>query len=1304
MPHGQCYLWDSGLIWLHAISDTVIGIAYYSIPIMLVYFISQRQDIPFKRIFWMFGAFIAFCGTVHLIEVWTLWHPAYWLSGSLKAITAIISLYTALELYPLIPLALALPSPAELKAINKALESEITEHQQTEIALRKSESCYRGIVEDQTELICRFDSGGIISFVNDAYCRYFEQKPEELIGISFYQFLPSFEVVTLQQLLNTLTPEQPVVTNEQIIEMPNGEQKWHEWTNRAIFDEYDNLVEYQAVGRDITAVREHERRFQAIFNQTFQFIGLLNPDGTILEANQTFLNFTGVKHEDIVGKFFWEVEWWLAMEDRQYARDIETKHRLAQAQIRQAIFKALRGEFVRYEMMVVGINKQVITIDFSLKPVFDELGQVVLLIPEGRDITDRKYAEQQLSLLNAELEQRVIEQTVQLRLANQALKNRIRQQQVVAQISQKALSGTEISLLMEEIAEVIAQILGVEYSKILQLLPDGNSLLLLAGVGWAKELIGHAIVDAGSNSQAGYILNSLEPVIVDDLSTETRFKSCDLLREHGIISGMSVVIPGSDKPYGVIGVYTKMRWWFTEDDIYFLQAVANVLGTAIERQQTQDALKSSEENFRQIAENIREVFWMGNLDRSELIYVSPGFEYIWGRTVEDLYEQPQIITDTIHPSDRDLFLASIEKQRLGEFTNDEYRIVRPDGEIRWIWTRAFPVRNEAGEIYRTAGISEDITQRKHMELALFQEKELAQITLKSIGDGVITTDENGNVDYLNPIAEKMTGWQLAAAKGLPLTEIFQIINEVNRTPMENPVDIVFREQCIVGTSSQNLLVARDGQEYAIEDSAAPIKTEDDRILGAVLVFRDVTEKRRLANQICWQAQHDPLTGLLNRREFELHLENSLVGVKENNQEHTLAYIDLDRFKIVNDTCGHRAGDELLRQVTSLLQSQCRKVDILARIGGDEFGLLLLQCNINNAQIVVQQLIESIQKYRFVWEDKTFNIGVSIGTIAIHQESLNQVDVVEDINWLLSAADAACYIAKNRGRNRFHVYESDDLDVKQQKNNLHWVTKIHQACEENLFCLYYQPVAPLSNSHLTRFHYEILLRLRDETDNLIPPMAFLPAAERYNLMPMIDRWVIQNFFSYLSQAQGEWQPSFEDMETKELFRNNTTTIANTMYAINISGATVNDRQFIAFLQEQFEKFDISPEAICFEITETVAIANLSQAAKLIRQLKDVGCYFALDDFGSGVSSFTYLKNLPVDYLKIDGSFVKDIVDDPLDYAIVEGMNHIGHVMGLKTIAEFASNRAILDKIKAIGVDYGQGYGIAYPQPLIKIEGD
>ncbi|MGK7920115.1 MAG: PAS domain S-box protein [Trichodesmium sp.] len=1298
MPHGQCYLWESGLVWLHASSDILTGIAYYSIPIMLVYFVWPRQDIPFRSIFWMFGAFIASCGTVHFLEVWTLWHPAYWVSGSIKAITAIISIFTAWEMYRLIPQGLELLTPAKLRAINQTLELEIKERQEIEFALRNTQNRYRAIVEDQTELICRFHPGGILTFVNNAYCRYFNTTPEELIGVSFYEFLSSFEALKLQQLLETLTPEKPVVVNEQILEMSSGETIKQEWTNRAIFDQDHNLIEYQAVGRDITAIRKTEKRFQAIFNKTFQFIGLLKPDGIVLEANQTFLDFTGLKSEDIVGQIFWDSEWFLATDNDQHPiKDIATQNRIAQEKIRLAIAQAAKGEFVRYEILVVGKGKQVITIDFSIKPVFDEFGQAIFLITEGHDITDRKYAEKQLTLLNTKLEERVSEQTAQLQLINQGLKNRIRQQRVLADITQKALSGTDVSVLMQEVVEVIAQILDVEYTKILELLPDGKTLLLKAGVGWQEGLVGNATVDVSIDSLAGYTLSSSEPVVIDNLRRETRFTGPQLLYDHEIFSGISVVIPARQRPYGVIGAYTNMRWWFTQDDVYFLQTIANILGTAIERQTTGNALKASEENFRQIAENIREVFWINDRQKNKLIYVSPAFEEIWGFSLKNFSDLQARIIDTIHPLDRDRYMAILEQQRRGEFTDDEYRIFRPDGEVRWIWERAFPVHKETGEIYRTAGISEDITERKQMELDLFQEKELAQITLKSIGDAVITTDENGNVNYLNPIAEQLTGWELAAAQGLPLNQIFQIIDEVERTPIQNPVDRVFREGKRAELRNKTLLLARDGQEYAIEDSAAPIKTEDNQILGAVLVFRDVTDERQLVSQISWQAQHDPLTGLFNRREFEKYLDNSFVAVNKYAQEHTLAYIDLDRFKIVNDTCGHKAGDELLRQVSNLLISGCRKADILARIGGDEFALLLVQCTINNAQQVVEQLIESINQFRFFWDGKSFTIGMSVGLVSINRETLNNPGG-HDSNLALSAADAACYMAKNRGRNRFHVYQINDPDVQQQQNTLHWATKIHQACAENLFCLYYQPVLALADSQMTKFYYEILLRLPDDTGELIPPMAFLPAAERYNLMPMIDRWVITNFFSYLSQVKGQWQPDFQDTNSQELFKYLISQKKDSIYAINLSEATVNDDQFLDFLQAQFAQFNVSPENICFEITETVAIANLPHVAKLIRQLKDLGCRFALQDFGSRVSPFTYLKNLPVDYLKIDGSFVQDIAADPIDHAIVEGMKNIGHVMGLETIAGFVSDGAILEQVKAIGINYAQGYGVAVPQPL------
>ena len=570
-----------------------------------------------------------------------------------------------------------------------------------------------------------------------------------------------------------------------------------------------------------------------------------------------------------------------------------------------------------------------------------------------------------------------------------------------------------------------------------------------------------------------------------------------------------------------------------------------------------------------------------------------------------------------------------------------------------------------------------MTALQTSQQALFYEKEKAQVTLESIGDAVITTDAFGRIEFLNPVAEKLTGWQLKEARGKPLTEVFQIINERNRKQIVNPVEKVLKYDRVVDVSKETILIARNGTEIAIDNSAAPIRSPDGQTIGAVLVFRDVTPERNLTRELSWQASHDSLTGLVNRREFERQVEQALLNAKTSDREHTLCYLDLDQFKIVNDTCGHIAGDQLLREITTLLKSRMRPSDTIARLGGDEFGLLLYNCSLNEGIKIAEKLHQSMQKFRFGWQDKTFTVGVSIGLAAINTES-------QSLTSVLSAADAACYAAKNKGRDRIQVYQADDIELAQQQGEMQWVARINKAFEENRFRLYYQKIVPIDSGSENSNHYEVLLRMIDESGNLVSPMAFIPAAERYNLMPTIDRWVISTLFA----AQAEHLRA-----TSHLYNPN-----QYMYAINLSGASINDEHFIDFLHQQFLLHQIPPEIICFEITETVAIVNLNKATKFIHSLKKIGCRFALDDFGSGMSSFAYLKTLPVDYLKIDGGFVKDIVGDRIAGAMVEAINRIGQVMGIKTIAEFVENDDILEKVKILGVNYAQGYGIAKPQPF------
>ena len=480
---------------------------------------------------------------------------------------------------------------------------------------------------------------------------------------------------------------------------------------------------------------------------------------------------------------------------------------------------------------------------------------------------------------------------------------------------------------------------------------------------------------------------------------------------------------------------------------------------------------------------------------------------------------------------------------------------------------------------------------------------------------------------------------------------------------------------------------KNGSLIGVEVSANLISYEEREAL--CIVIRDITERKRAEEalreserRLSWQASHDSLTELTNRREFEQLLEQAILSAKTSDHQHVLCYLDLDQFKIINDTCGHVAGDTLLRQISTLFQSQLRQTDVLARLGGDEFGLLLYQCQLEKAVQITNLLREQIREFRLTWQNKTFSVGVSIGLVVINADSPSSANV-------LSAADAACYAAKNKGRDRVHIYQLNDTELAQQRGEMQWVSRIPKALEENRFRLYYQRIVPVEPSTTKCEHCEVLLRLEDESGDIISPMAFIPAAERYNFMHLIDRWVISTLFAHLRKQH-------QETGDYSLAQNSPGILA--MYGINLSGASINDEQFIDFLQSQFALYRISPSLICFEITETVAITNLGKAAEFISKLQALGCYFALDDFGSGMSSFAYLKNLPVNYLKIDGVFIKDIVSDEIASSMVEAIARIASVMKIQTIAEFVENDAILNKLKALGIDYAQGYGIGKPCPF------
>ncbi len=567
-------------------------------------------------------------------------------------------------------------------------------------------------------------------------------------------------------------------------------------------------------------------------------------------------------------------------------------------------------------------------------------------------------------------------------------------------------------------------------------------------------------------------------------------------------------------------------------------------------------------------------------------------------------------------------------------------------------------------------IEDRIEALQRSERALHQEKERAEVTLHAIADGVITTDVQGLVTYMNPVAEQLTGHDLASARGKVLEQIYRVVDEQTGQPLANCLRLCLAENATVSGMVRAQLLGADGSLHAIEETASPLHDPQGRPMGAVLVVRDVTQAREIARRLEYQASHDTLTGLVNRREFERHLEQAFASARSEGRSHVFCYMDLDQFKVVNDTCGHGAGDRLLVELTRLIRSKVREQDVLGRLGGDEFGLLLHDVDLERAASCAAEVRDCIRNYRFQADGHSFQVGVSIGVVAIRPDSGSVAEI-------LTAADVACYVAKDKGRNEIHVSRLNDVEQARRHMEMHWSARLPAALREDRFVLHHQKILPLSDDPDLSPRCELLVRMVETDGSLVLPGKLIPAAERFRQMPEIDRWVVHHALSLIAAAPAE------------LF---------SCYAINLSGQSLGQPELLDFVKREILRSGVEPRRLAFEVTETAAIRNIGHAHQFIVELKKLGCQFALDDFGSGLSSFGYLKNLPVDYLKIDGSFVRNMLTDRHDHSIVVAIAQIAHTLGIRCVAEFVGDAQTVIALKEIGVDYGQGFYLHVPEPL------
>jgi len=654
-----------------------------------------------------------------------------------------------------------------------------------------------------------------------------------------------------------------------------------------------------------------------------------------------------------------------------------------------------------------------------------------------------------------------------------------------------------------------------------------------------------------------------------------------------------------------------------------------------------------------------------------ILFANPAAGELFGVDAATLVGKP--IADLMRPAYRALMRKHIADHLEASDPLQPVEVQLISDDDRGLWVELYSKRLVFQGKNAFLTVAHDITHRKSLEASLGRGKLQARITLESIGEGVITTDLNGTIDYMNEAAEQLLGGTRSAGLGKRLLDLLTLVDEVDRSSLGDPVAKCLSERKRINLGRRALLLSKQAErEFSTELTASPIRGPDGEIAGCVVIFHDVSEVRGLAREMSYQASHDALTGLVNRAEFERRLGAALDSARGEGVSHVVSYLDLDRFKLVNDSSGHIAGDNLLREISSLLKQRVRDSDTVARVGGDEFAMLLAGCPLDKARQIADDICQAVADHKFAWQDRVFDIGVSIGLVEVGKDSGSAEGV-------LSAADSACYVAKQQGRGRIHVYSTRDEVLARERGEIQWLQRLQRALKENEFELYVQPIVALAGRTEVGPAAEILLRMRDESGASILPSHFLGSAERYQLMSHIDRWVVQTALTAIAGGA----PNLPNGRS---------------CGINLSAQTLGDDDFLEFVVDVLDHTGVDPQKICFEIRESAVVSQLDQAQRFINVLHGIGCRFALDNFGSGIGSFANLKNLSLDYLKIDGVYTHDVENDSVNREMVAAMVKLARTLDFRVVAEQVEDQASFEALRGLGVDFVQGYVVERPRPL------